>query len=98
MTNREILFKIQSVEPLIEQIKERAEIIINNTIDPYIQTVIDINVFDTYVEIFYDYCRYGEWLGDVVNGECGKDCVKIPMEWFYEGFDYKAAYKELTQL
>ncbi len=85
MTNREMLFKIQSVEPLISHIKERAEIIINNIIDHYIQTVIDIEVSNTYVEIFYDYCLHGKW---------GKDRVKIPIEWFDEEFDYKSAYGE----
>jgi hypothetical protein len=85
MTNREMLFKIQSVEPLISHIKDHAEVIINNTFDPYIQTVIDIEVSDTHVEIFYDYCIYNEW---------GKDSVKIPIEWFDEGFDYKLAYND----
>lgn len=84
MTNREMLFKIQSVEPLISHIKERAEIIITNTFDHDIQRVVDIEVSDTYVEIFYDYCIYNEW---------GQDSVKIPIEWFDEGFDYKSAYK-----
>jgi hypothetical protein len=85
MTNREMLFKIQSVEPLISHIKERAAIIINCTFDNYIQTVIDIEVSDAYVEIFYDYCIYNEW---------GKESVKIPIEWFDEGFDYKSAYND----
>lgn len=83
MTNREILFKIQSIEPLISHIKERAKVIIDNTFDRYVQTVIDIKVSDNHVEIFYDYCIYNEW---------GKDSVKIPIEWFDEGFDYKSAY------
>jgi len=85
MTSREMLFKIQSIESLISHIKDRAEVIINNTFDPYIRTAIDIKVSDTHVEIFYDYCIYNEW---------GKDSVKIPIEWFDEGFDYKSAYND----
>ena len=85
MTNREMLFKIQNVEPLISHIKECAEIIITNTFDHDMQTVIDIEVSDTHVEIFYDYCLHDKW---------GKDRIKIPIEWFDEGFDYQSAYKE----
>ena len=89
MTNREMLFKIQGVEPLISHIKKRAEIIITTTFDHYIHSVTDIEVSDTYVKIFYIYCNdfYSEW---------GIDNVKIPIEWFDEGFDYQSAYyKEL---
>lgn len=88
MTNREMLFKIQSVESLIRHIKKRAKVIINNTFDDTIQTVVDIKVSDTYVEIFYDY--YSS-----IYDDYGKYNVKIPIEWFDEGFDYKSAYKEL---
>lgn len=84
MTNREMLSAIKNVKPLISHIKECAKIIITNTFDYYIQNVIDIEVSDTHVEIFYDYCNYKAW---------GKDSVKIPIEWFDEGFDYESAYK-----
>jgi hypothetical protein len=86
MTNREMLSAIKGVIPLINYIKERAEIIINNTFDHDIQTVVDIAVSDIYVEIFYDYRTHNKW---------GRDCVKIPIEWFDEGFDYKSAYNKM---
>jgi hypothetical protein len=85
MTNKQKLAHIKKLEPLISHIKECAKVIIDNTFDRYIQTVIDIKVSDTHVEIFYDYCIYNEW---------GKESVKIPIEWFDEGFDYKLAYND----
>jgi hypothetical protein len=86
MTNREMLSEMKKVEPLVEHIESVAIDIIKDTFDYYIRYVEDISVLDTHVVVYYEYsCR-----------DCyDHDSIKIPIEWFDEGFDYKSAYREL---
>jgi hypothetical protein len=88
MTNREMLSAIKNVEPLFDHIESVAIDIIKDTFDYYICYVEDISVLDTHVVVYYEYpCR-----------DCyDHDSIKIPIEWFDEGFDYKSAYRELLR-
>lgn len=89
MTNREMLSAIKNVEPLFDHIESVAIDIIKDTFDYHIRYVEDISILDTHVVVSYVY---------LYNFRDEHKKVRIPIEWFYEGFDYEAAYKELTQL
>jgi hypothetical protein len=88
MTNREILSEIKKVEPLFEHIESVVFDIIKDTFDYHIRSVEDISVLDTHVVVYYEN-SYG--------GFYDYDNVRIPIEWFDEGFDYKSAYRELLR-
>ena len=88
MTNREMLSEIKKVESLYDHIESVAIDIIKDTFDYYIRYVEDISVLDTHVVVYYEYsCR----------GCYDHDSIKIPIEWFDEGFNYKSAYRELLR-
>jgi hypothetical protein len=88
MTNREMLSAIKNVEPLIEHIESVVFDIIKDTFDYHIRYVEDISVLDTYVVVYYENSYRGVYEH---NG------VKIPIEWFDEGFDYVKAYTEFLR-
>ena len=88
MKNREMLMELKRVEPMEEKLKELAEIIVADTFDYFIECTTDLIVLEDKVEVHYDYCCRGEW---------GREIVYVPIEWFDEGFDYKAAYKDMLE-
>jgi hypothetical protein len=88
MTNREMLMVIKDAVPSLEHIKEVAEKIISKTRTSYIDNVNYIDVREYDVIVGYEYACRGEW--------CGEE-VKIPIEWFDEGFDYVKAYEEILR-
>ena len=88
MTNREMLMEIKKAALLMEQVKDIAHEIVENTFDRHCSSIDDVAVEDTTVKIWYEYeCR----------GEYFNSSVRVPIEWFDEGFDYRAAYKEMRQ-
>lgn len=88
MTNREMLSVIKNAEPLFEHIESVAIDIIKDTFDYHIRSVEDISVLDTHVVVYYE---------NSYRGFYDHDNVRIPIEWFDEGFDYKSAYSELLR-
>lgn len=88
MTNREMLMEIKKVEPMFDKLIDVVHEIVESTFDNQCCSIDDLIVGDKTVEVHYEYyCR----------GEYGHDSVLVPIEWFDEGFDYEAAYKELKQ-
>jgi hypothetical protein len=83
-----MLSAMKNVEPLYDHIESVAIDIIKDTFDYCIRHVEDISVLDTYVTVYYEN-SYG--------GSYDQDSVKIPIEWFDEGFDYKSAYREILR-
>jgi len=88
MKNREILAEIKRVEPMIEHIEDIALDIVGSTFDNYCCSIDDLIVGDKTVEVLYEYHCPSEY---------GHDSVLVPIEWFDEGFDYEAAYKEMKR-
>ena len=90
MTNREMLSVIKNVKSLFAHIESVAINIIKDTFDYHIRYIEDILVLNTHVIVSYVY---------LYNFRDEHKKVRIPIEWFDEGFDYQSAYKEpLAQL
>ena len=88
MTNKEMLMELKKVEPMFDKLIDVAHEIVKRTFDSMCCKIDDLIVGDKTVEVQYEYrCR----------GEYGHDYVYVPIEWFDEGFDYEAAYKEMKQ-
>ena len=85
MTNREMLSAIKNAKSIFAYIESVAIKIIQDTFDHNIRYVEDIIVLNTEVVVSYMSSRSGCY-------EYEK--VRIPIEWFDEGFDYKSAYGE----
>lgn len=91
MTNREILTTIKHFSLLRSQIDFVAKEIIKDTFDCNIRYVVTILVLDTEVVVSYESLR---------GNPCSyysSEKVRIPIEWFDEGFDYKSAYREILR-
>ena len=88
MKNREMLMELKKVEPMFDKLIDVAQEIVESTFDRQCCSIEDLIVGDKTVEVLYEY-RCG--------GEYGHDYVYVPIEWFDEGFDYKAAYKEMKR-
>ena len=80
--------ELKRVEPMEAKLKEIADIIVADTFDYHLECTTDLIVLEDKVEVHYDYCCRGEW---------GREVVHVPIEWFDEGFDYKAAYKDILK-
>jgi len=88
MKNRKMLMELKKVEPMFDKLSDVAYEIVKNVFDDYCTSIDDIIVGDKTVEIVYEYsCR----------GEYGHESEFVPIEWFDEGFDYEAAYREIKQ-
>lgn len=88
MKNREMLMELKKVEPMFDKLIDVAHEIVESTFDSQCCSIEDLIVGDKTVEVLYEYrCR----------GEYGHDYVYVPIEWFDEGFDYEAAYKEMKR-
>lgn len=86
--NIEMLAELKRVEPMFDKLSDVAHEIVERTFDSQCCSIEDLIVGDTTVEVQYEYrCR----------GEYGHDYVNVPIEWFDEGFDYEAAYREMRQ-
>lgn len=88
MRNREMLEEIKRVEPIRSKMRELADKIVAGTFDYSLECTTDLIVLEDKVEVHYDCCCRGEW---------GHDVVHVPIEWFDEGFDYKAAYTDMLK-
>lgn len=88
MTNREMLMELKKVEPMFDKLIDVAHEIVESTFDVYCCGVDDLVVGDKTVEVQYEYHCHGEYAHSIVI---------VPIEWFDEGFDYKAAYKEMKR-
>lgn len=88
MTNREMLVELKKVEPMFDKLIDVAHEIVESTFDGYCCSVDDLIVGDKTVDVVYEYHCWGEY---------GHRLVLVPIEWFDEGFDYEAAYKELKR-
>ena len=88
MKNREMLMEIKRVEPMFDKLIDVAHEIVESTFDFWCCNIDDLIVGDKTVEVQYEYrCR----------GEYGHESVHVPLEWFDEGFDFKAAYEEMKR-
>lgn len=86
--NREMLAELKRVEPMFDKLSIVAHEIVERTFDSQCCSIDDLVVGDKTVEVQYEYrCR----------GEYGHDYVNVPIEWFDEGFDYEAAYREMKR-
>lgn len=88
MKNREMLMELKKVEPMFDKLSNVAHEMIESMFDICCCDIDDLVVGEKDVEVQYTYNCHGEY---------GHDCVYIPIEWFDEGFDYKAAYKEMKR-
>ena len=87
MKNREMLMELKKVKPMFDKLSNVAYEIVESTFDSYCCDVDDLIVGDKTVEVVYEY-RCGEY---------GHNSVLVPIEWFDEGFDYEAAFKEMKR-
>ena len=88
MNNREMLMEIKKVEPMFDKLSNVAYEIVKSTFDNRCCYIDDLIVGDKTVEVQYEtHC----------HGEYGHDYVYVPIEWFDEGFDYEAAFKEMKR-
>lgn len=87
MKNREMLMELKKVEPMFDKLIDVAHEIVESTFDDFCCSIDDLIVGDKTVEVLYEY-RCGEY---------GHDSVLVPIEWFDEGFDYEAAYREMKR-
>lgn len=88
MTNKEKLVALKKVQGFYEEINNLLDKIITNTYDHTCDRILDFNVGDDSIFVFYEWCCRGEY---------GRGEVSIPIEWLDEGFDYKEAYKEMRR-
>ena len=88
MTNREMLMELKKVEPMFDKLIDVAYDIVESTFDGYCCSIDDLIVGDKAVEVLYEYHCHGDY---------GHESVLVPIEWFDEGFDYEAAYKEMKR-
>ena len=86
MKNREMLMELKKVEPMFDKLIDVAHEIVESTFDNYCCSIDDLIVGDKTVEVLYEYHYPSEY---------GHDSVLVPIEWFDEGFDYEAAFKEM---
>ena len=88
MKNREMLMELKKVKPMFDKLSNIAYEMIESTIDFCCCGIDDLIVKDKNVEVQYEtHC----------HGEYGHESVLIPIEWFDEGFDYEAAFKEMKR-
>lgn len=85
MTNREMLLALKNAKTIYACIESVAINIIRDTFDYHIRYIEDILVLDTEVVVYY----MSSYSGCYEHEE-----VRIPIEWFDEGFDYKSTYGE----
>ena len=88
MKNREMLMELKKVEPMFDHLIDVATEIVESTFDGYCYSIDDLIVGDKTVEVMYEYHCCGEY---------GHESVLVPIEWFDEGFDYEAAYREMKR-
>lgn len=88
MKNKEMLMELKKVRPMFDHLVDVAAEIVGNTFDDCCCDIDDLIVGDKTVEVMYEYRCCGEY---------GHESVFIPLEWFNEGFDYKAAFKEMKR-
>lgn len=86
MKNREMLMELKRVEPMLDKLSDVAHEIVERTFESRCCSIDDLIVGDKTVEVQYEYRCCGEY---------GHDYVNVPIEWFDEGFDYEAAYREM---
>ena len=85
MTMREKIEELRRVRPIYDSVAEFAKKIIEDIYHYCSVYIIDITVVNNKIDISYKYGYYGH------------DYFSIPIEWFDEGFDYKAAYREMKK-
>ena len=86
MTNGEMLMELKKAKSILDYLADVADEIVTSTFDGNCYSVDDLIVGDKMVEVVYEYCCRGEY---------GHESVAVPIEWFDEGFDYEAAYREM---
>ena len=80
--------ELKKVEPMFDKLIDVAQEIVESTFDKQCCCIEGFEVGDKAVAVRYEYhCR----------GEYGHDSVIVPIEWFDEGFDYEAAFKEMKR-
>ena len=88
MKNREMLMELKKVKPMFDRLSYVAHEMIESTINFRCCGIDDLVVGDKNVEVQYEtHC----------HGEYGHESVLVPIEWFDEGFDYVAAYREMKR-
>lgn len=88
MTNREKIVELKKAQRYHEEISDLLKQIIEDTFDFHCDAILNFNIGDDSVFVFYEYCCRGEY---------GREEVIIPIEWLGEGFDYKKAYTEMRR-
>lgn len=88
MKNREMLMELKKVKPMFDKLSHVAHEMIESTINFRCCGIDDLVVGDKNVEVQYEIHCHGEY---------GHESVLVPIEWFDEGFDYVAAFKEMKQ-
>lgn len=88
MTIREKLVELKKAQGYREEISNLLVQIIEDTFDFHCDSILNFNIYDDSVFVFYEYCCRGEY---------GREQVAIPIEWLDEGFDYKEAYTEMRR-
>lgn len=88
MKNKEMLMELKKVESMFDKLINVAQEIVERTFDGYCCSIDDLIVGDKTVEVVYEYHCCGEY---------GHESVLVPIEWFDEGFDYEAAYREMKR-
>ena len=83
-----MLMELKKVEPMFDKLSNVAYEIVKNVFDDYCTSIDDIIVGDKTVEVAYEYYCHGVY---------GHESVLVPIEWFDEGFDYEAAFKEMKR-
>ena len=85
MTMLEKIEAVRKIQDYEFEIENKLEEIIKGTCDPKCYDIDEWHIEDGHIAAWYWYsCR----------GESDRNIVNIPIEWFTEGFDYKAAYEE----
>ena len=84
MTIRDKIEAVRKVQDYEVEISERLEKIIRNTSDYHCEGIESFMINCCCI------CAYYWWS---CRGECGHEYVNIPIEWLYDGFDYRSAYR-----
>ena len=88
MKNREMLMELKKARSMLDYLADVADEIVTSTFDGNCYIVDDLIVGDKMVEVVYEYHCHGEY---------GHESVVVPIEWFDEGFNYEAAYREMKR-
>lgn len=88
MNNREKIIALKKVQDCHKEISILLARIIKATYDYHCDVILDFNIGNDSIFVEYEWDCRGEHTVD--------ECL-IPIEWLDEGFNYKAAYKEMRR-